>query len=267
MTTPIVYAGGKTKLSRKIIPYIPPHKNYLELFFGGGSIFFEKKPSELETINDINSNVTTFFKVLQDKNKFEEFYRLANLTPYSREFFYELRDGHPENDIEKAYRFFVLSRQSFSGNLKDWSFNVNCHYSVPGVFQNTIKRLPQIVDRLKNVQIENLDFKRCLKLYDNEDCFIYADPPYIPESRRENSDLYEYEMTYEDHERLLSCCLKAKGKIMISGYNSDLYNAELKDWRKKEFKARCTIAVKSKDQERTEVIWMNYEYNPQPELF
>lgn len=267
MTTPIVYVGGKTKLSRKIIPYIPPHKNYLELFFGGGSIFFEKKPSEVETINDINSNVTTFFKVLQNKNKFEDFYRLVNLTPYSRELFYELRDGQPNNDIEKAYRFFVLSRQSFAGKLKEWAFSVDAGKKKKILsFLKTIKKLPQIVERLKNVQIENRDFERCLNLYDNEDCFIYADPPYIPESRR-GKDLYEYEMTYEDHERLLSCCLQVKGKIMISGYNSDLYNAELKGWRKKEFKTRCTIDMKSNDQDRIEVIWMNYKDNLQPELF
>lgn len=61
--TPISYYGGKQAMLKKILPLIPDHVVYVEPFFGGGAVFFAKDKSEVEIINDYNSNVANFYRV------------------------------------------------------------------------------------------------------------------------------------------------------------------------------------------------------------
>ena len=65
MKTPITYYGGKQQLVPTILPMIPSHRLYVEPYFGGGAVFFAKKPSYLEVINDINENETV--KAVREK--------------------------------------------------------------------------------------------------------------------------------------------------------------------------------------------------------
>ena len=81
MKTPITYWGGKQQLADKILPLIPPHKQYNEPFFGGGAIFFAKEPAEIEFINDINGEMVNFYKTL--KRKFPELKDEVDCTLHS----------------------------------------------------------------------------------------------------------------------------------------------------------------------------------------
>lgn len=65
--TILKYPGAKNRIADWIVSFIPEHKVYLEPFFGGGAVFFHKQKSRIETINDLDNNVYTFFKVLRDK--------------------------------------------------------------------------------------------------------------------------------------------------------------------------------------------------------
>ena len=67
----------------KLLKLLPEHKTYVEPFCGAASLFFAKAPAEVETLNDIHSGVAGLFAVLRDHE--EEFVRLAQYTPYSRE--------------------------------------------------------------------------------------------------------------------------------------------------------------------------------------
>lgn len=82
---------------------------------------------------------------------------------------------------------------------------------------------------------------------------IYADPPYLPETRTGNAR-YRHEYTVADHERLLSCLVSLPDNVsvILSGYPSQLYDEGLAGWRSKEFQAMTRGGV------RTEKIWMNY---------
>ena len=75
---PFGYYGGKQRMVSKILPLIPKHTVYIEPFFGGGSVFFRKPYPAIsdnshyrEVINDFDERAINFFRVLQDKNKFE----------------------------------------------------------------------------------------------------------------------------------------------------------------------------------------------------
>ncbi|HBJ6260138.1 TPA: DNA adenine methylase, partial [Salmonella enterica subsp. enterica serovar Muenchen] len=83
---------------------------------------------------------------------------------------------------------------------------------------------------------------------------IYADPPYMPETRTSRAR-YRHEYTVADHERLLRCLmsLPENVSVILSGYPSQLYDTTLTGWRTREFQAMTRGGV------RTEKIWMNYE--------
>lgn len=65
MKTPVTYYGGKQKLVTTILPLFPEHVLYTEPFAGGAALFFAKEPSEIEVLNDLNSELINFYKVMQ----------------------------------------------------------------------------------------------------------------------------------------------------------------------------------------------------------
>jgi DNA adenine methylase len=81
MKTPITYWGGKQQLADRILSLMPEHEQYDEAFFGGGAIFFAKRPSAIEFINDINGEMVNFYKVL--KRNFEELKAEVECTLHS----------------------------------------------------------------------------------------------------------------------------------------------------------------------------------------
>lgn len=90
------------------------------------------------------------------------------------------------------------------------------------------------------------------------DTFIYLDPPYLMETRSSHRNYYRYELTDDDHLRLLKLITawNLKCKIAISGYYSDLYVNSLAGWRKISFQTTTRGGGKA-----TEYLWMNY---PEP---
>ena len=85
MNAILKYPGGKWRIAEWIISYFPEHKVYLEPFFGSGACFFNKQPSYIETINDMNGDIVNLFRVCRDYP--EELAEKINLTPFSRDEF------------------------------------------------------------------------------------------------------------------------------------------------------------------------------------
>ena len=108
------YPGSKWRLTEWIISHFPPHETYLEPFFGSGAVFFNKTPSRIETINDIDDNVVNLFKVIRDQP--EELAAMIELTPWARNEYYASyeKTGEP---LEDARRFLVRCWQAFGGRM------------------------------------------------------------------------------------------------------------------------------------------------------
>jgi DNA adenine methylase len=278
LCTPLRYIGGKGHMVSKLLKLIPPHKVYVEVFGGGASLLFAKQPSEVEVYNDIDDDLVNFFRVLKDKERFQKLYRLVYLTPYSREE-YEFckrtfRDC--QDDIERAYRFFVLARQCFGGCVfTGWGFDVTT--SVRGMAKecsswlSAIEKLPEFHARIMRVQIEHNDFRKIIPAYDTPETFFYCDPPYVPETRR-LKQAYRYEMSLDDHRDLVNLLLRVKGKVMLSGYKHEVYEPlERAGWKRVDFLTACHAAGRTrhtgifgegsarKAQPRVESVWINYE--------
>lgn len=107
-------------------------------------------------------------------------------------------------------------------------------------------------NRLLNAQIENLPALELLKRYDTSDVFIYADPPYLHGTRK--GYLYKHEMDDAEHIKLLIALSCHPGKVLLSGYDNDLYNHMLPGWNKVQRKTQAENGLS-----RTETLWMNYE--------
>lgn len=248
------YPGAKNRLAPWICSRIPEHEVYLEPYFGSGAVFFHKPCSRIETVNDIDDNVVNFFQVLREYP--DELISKLELTPYARAE-YENAFIKTENDdiIEKARKFAVQCWMGFGcSNRYQNGFRTSQQSSSPTTtkqWHDFISIIPVITKRLQNAQIEKRPAMKLLEMYDTEDVFIYLDPPYLPDIRKKYQ--YVHEMTYENHVELLEMVLNHPGKIMISGYESELYSTMLSGWH---YESRITRAERGI--QRREFIWMNY---------
>lgn len=261
MHPPIKYPGAKWSCAEWIVSHFPAHSFYLEPFFGSGAVYFCKSPSRHETINDIDRQVVNFFKVCRDNP--EALARAINLTPFARDEYEAVQEDRAGQEIkltgkpvEDARRFVVRCSQSFGSKLADRAGWKNTKHS-PGPINTTIwNRIPatifDVAERLKYAQIENTDAIELIKAHNAADCLIYADPPYLSETR--GSRMYRHEMMGTDeHEKLLATLLDHKGPVIISGYETHLYNDRLRGWAKSTKAGRSNSGAA-----RTEVIWFNF---------
>ena len=253
MNAILKYPGGKWRISDWIISFFPRHKVYLEPFFGSGGVFFNKEPSYIETINDIDGNIVNLFRVCRDCP--EELAAAVNLTPFAREEFtgcYEMTVSDP---VERARRTLVRFHQSFGTSNSTKNSWRNVQVAGGPRCATMWNCLPDIIvdccGRLKNAQIENTDAIELIRRYSDRDALIYCDPPYLPSLRKKN--LYAYEFDKKRHEELLSVLQKTKSMVVLSGYDNDLYNSCLMGWYSAEKETTAQMGL-----HRTEKLWMNF---------
>lgn len=255
MKAVIKYPGAKNRIASWICSFIPEHKVYLEPYAGSLAVLFNKPRSHIETVNDLNEDVVNFFRVLRDYP--EELKREIYLTPYSR-IEYEHSYEYSGDSIERARRFCVRCWQGFGcSNRYMNGFKSGQQSNSPNpakVWADMPDILLQAADRLKGVQIENIPALELIKRYDTSDVFMYVDPPYLHGTRK--NYLYKHEMDNEDHVRLLEALLEHPGKVILSGYDNDLYNDMLCGWRKESISTQAESGLK-----RVETIWLNFRDN------
>lgn len=252
--TILKYPGAKNRIAGWICGFIPKHDVYLEPFAGSLAIFFNKCPARIETLNDLDGDVVNYFQVLRENP--EQLAEQLRLTPFSRdEYNNSFIDNKNDTAIEKARKFAVKCWQGFGcSNHYRNGFRSSQQSSSPHCtkeWRGLPDRLIKASKRLLNAQIENLPATEIIQRYNTPDVFIYADPPYLTGTRKSN--LYKHEMSDKDHEELLLLLLDHPGKVIISGYENDMYNNFLKGWHKEHKRTQAETGTI-----RVETIWMNY---------
>ncbi len=249
------YPGAKWGMAAEIVAMMPPHRSYLEPFFGSGAVLFNKPPSAIETVNDIDGDIVNFFQVLRERP--EELARLISLTPYARDVFDDAHENRGAEPLDRAYRFAIRSKMAhgYKTNTKT-GFKIDTYGRERSYCVDCWNRLPldlkAAAERLKGVQIENQPALQVIRKFNHDNVLIYADPPYLLNTR--GGKQYRHEMTEQDHVDLLAALQQHKGPVILSGYPSELYDHELKHWHR--------ITRKSYNQNsdlRTEVLWCNFE--------
>jgi DNA adenine methylase len=194
---------------------IPEHFSYVEVFGGAGALLLNKPPSMIEVYNDLYGELVNLFEVVRDN--VEDFLERSQFLLYSRELTQrwkaDLAMGRmPEDPVERAVRFWYIIRSSFAAHPgKGWAFGRETTRNRGGCLQNARDSIRLIHDRLRNVEIDHLDFRRCFELRDSESAFLYVDPPYLGAEEYATGPF-----TLADHEDLAAILHDAKGKWILT---------------------------------------------------
>ena len=236
---------------------MPAHHSYLEPYFGCGSVLFAKEPAAIETVNDLDGEVVNLFRVIQNPETREKLQEWLNYTPYARQVYDDAFMGKPEDNVERAGYFAVRLMQGHGYRLTDksgWVRDVNRRESSYAVryWNDLPESAAYMAARLKQVQIENRPALELIKEFDRENVLMYLDPPYVL-STRSGGKQYRHEMPDQDHVELMETVVGSRAKIMISGYDCELYDFYLGGWNK------VHVAARTQDNKRrVETLWMNY---------
>ncbi len=258
--------GGKYSHLNWLLPLLPRTQHYCEPFGGSAAVLINREPSPVETYNDIEGGVVNFFRVLREQR--ESLVEAIGLTPFSREEYEQaLNYSDPTvSSLERARRFYICARQTRTGLAQKGSSGRWAHClltSRAGMagavsrWLGSVEDLPEIAQRLLRVQIEHAPAVEVIQRYDSKETLFYCDPPY-PHGSRGDKNAYAYEMTDQQHRQLANVLRSVKGKVALSSYHCDLMDELYKGWNFIEAPAKKIHSTKD---DRTEVLWANYDLN------
>ena len=191
--SPLRYPGGKSRAIKSIAECLPEKfSEFREPFVGGGSVFIYLKqqfPNLKISINDLNPELFLFWHLAKSD--------LSKLVSAVRQVKENSQDGkllfaklahvnvNTLSDLERAVRFFVLNRITFSGTIESGGFSLE---SFQKRFTNSsIDRLEKLENILtQDIQVTNLDYSHLIN-EPGKEVFIFLDPPYV---KAEKSKLY-----------------------------------------------------------------------------
>jgi DNA adenine methylase len=263
------WAGGKGKQLNELLPLVPTTRIYVEPFGGGCSVLLNRERSEVEVYNDLDYALVNLFEVLRDDNTADEFARLVDLSPYSREVFETCLsfDGIAD-PVRRAVAFYTVLNQSISGKRLarkgDWARGRNDNLAQR--WYQRQEKLGAIHERIRNVQIECRDALDILQEWDTVETTFYCDPPYILDTRS-GKRYYAVEPGDEYHKDLVDVLLHVKGNVVLSGYDHPTYFRLVEEggWWTDIYGTTAAMAVvqagetksKTKDAARIEIVYRN----------
>lgn len=257
-TRPVLrWHGGKWRLAPWIISHFPPHRIYVEPFGGAASVLLRKQRAYAEVYNDLDDEVVNLFRVLRNPDLATRLVHDLHLTPFSHLDFEEAYCPPLDDEwVERARRLCIRSFMGFGSNGHQRKTGFRSNSSRSGTtpahdWRNYPSALEEIVDRLRGVVIECKPADKVMSEHDSAAALHYVDPPYVSESRNIGDD-YAFEMSADEHAKLLTFLKTLAGMVILSGYPSPLYDEALAGW-----KHVTTEAMADGARPRTEVLWIN----------
>lgn len=260
MRPPITYYGGKQNMLQHLLPLIPAHETYVEPFAGGAALFWRKKPSKMEVLNDINGNIANFYRIMQ--TRFEELQPLIETTLHDEYTHRQAKEiyRNPEgyDEVTRAWALWVAANMSYAhevGGSFQWSRNKKDRWIPPVKTNNKRNKFKIYAGRLDRVLIFNRDVLKVISDLDAPHTFFYLDPPYVG-ANQGHYDGY----TQDDFNSLIAQLVSLQGKFLLSSYE----NEYLKDvttqmgWNQQYLEMRLGVVV---GQKKTEVLTWNYDQN------
>ena len=264
---PFGYYGAKQRLATRILKMLPPHNAWVEAFCGSAAITLAKKPAPIEVINDRDGEIVNLFKLLRTNH--DALASVVALTPYARQEYAQSRRRNKKLPaLERARRFLAGTMMTINGTISAnrSGFSFSSSYTRGGLearvsrWHNLPDRLVQVAERLRNVRVESRDARRLLEMFlDRPATLIYLDPPYFVKR------VHRYVIDANDmdfHLELLKLCCRARCMILLSAYDTPLYNKMLlakNGWKRIVIKTH-TRDTTGKDYVREEVLWQNRHF-------
>jgi len=254
MNSILHYMGGKSLLTKKIIPLIPDHECYCEVFAGAAWLLFREEESGVEIINDINSDLITLYRVI--KHHLEEFIRYLKWLLVARNEFERFKIENPESltDIQRAVRFYYLIKAGYGGRLNKPSFSVAVTKRSGFNLLRIEEELSAAHLRLCRVYIENKPYGEIIKRYDRPGTFFYVDPPYFNFENYYGPGIFARE-DFTCLAELLSC---VQGKFIMSINDTPEIRQMFKDFYIEEVTTSYTAAGAHRKKKVTELLIKNY---------
>ena len=273
--SPLKWHGGKSYLAARIVAMMPPHIHYVEPYAGGLSVLLAKNPEGVsEVVNDIYGWLANFWRAMSHEQVFDAFRRKAEGTEFG-ESAWAWAEGvfdewkhtkwtHAAPSQTAALAFFIRCRQSLAGRMDAFAplsrtrtrGGMNEQASA---WLTAVEGLPAVHARLKRVVVLNRDALDVIRQQDGPDTLFYLDPPYLHETRATTGE-YAHEMTAGGHADLLKQLQGVKGKFLLSGYRSDLYDAAASHcgWKRHEFDLPNNASGAKSKGRKTECVWANF---------
>lgn len=251
------YFGGKWAIAPWVLQHLPPHRIYVEPFGGAASVLLRKPRSKVEVYNDLDEEIVGVFHTIQCPDTCAMLIRRLRRTPYSRAEFERafLATSDPvERSARAIIRAFMAFHHESLFNLRKTSFADARHRtgnsSKASEWATYPRSLATVCRRLRGVTIERRDALEVIRAQDTSDTLFFVDPPYLPATRSKSG--YRHELTEAQHVALLEKLQAVKGRVVLAGYPSDLYDAALKGWKRVERHHRAA----GSERLRVEVLWI-----------
>ncbi|MDR2155890.1 MAG: DNA adenine methylase [Burkholderiaceae bacterium] len=252
------YFGGKWAIAPWVISHFPPHRVYVEPFGGAASVLLRKPRSKIEIYNDLDDEIVSIFRTVQDPETCRALMRRLRRTPYARREFE--RAFQPSRDpIIRAQRAITRAYQSFHHealfNMRKATFADARHrkggHCKAHEWATYPRCLAAVCRRLSGVVIECRDAVDVIRAQDSPGTLFFVDPPYVPSTRSKSG--YRRELDEPAHLALLDRLMEVRGLVVLAGYPSTLYDSKLKCWHRVERTHYAAGSLKP----RTEALWLS----------
>ena len=282
INSPIRWAGSKKKILNEMLNFFDKtSKIYIEPFLGSGVVLInlinniEEFDFKEIYVNDINSNIINFYKLLKDDYEYAEKQIKKIINKYNsfsnenskEEFFYDIRLKYNKidksNKIKSIY-FYFLMKSGYNGVYRE---NKKGEFNVPFGRKEKInfdsESLKLIAEKLEKVKFYNYDyvefFNMLKKMNVLKDAFIYFDPPYIPEEKVISKKQELYTNKTFDHNEFVNYTKQINAnKILISMSESKKADKIYKDFKKYKVDEIIRTINPKKIIKSTEILYSNY---------
>jgi DNA adenine methylase len=251
------YYGGKFTLSKQLVKMLPRHDRYIEVFFGGGSMFFRKDKAKINILNDLHNDVINLYiSIAEDFEKFKHYAKHILLSRTLHETY--RKKIHAEDkidipDVKRAAEYFFIIKTAFNktpflplSSVAKWNDEI-------------LDDLELSRQKLNDTFIENMDFRKLIDKYEPKEGDVwYLDPPYVAATKR--NDYYIHSFNWNDHIDLCAMCHEiddSGGKFMLSYDNSPAIWDMYKHWRIVEIPIKYTGQLHS-EEKKIELVITNY---------
>ena len=250
--------GNKQKIAKEIQKYFPPHKIYIEPFFGAGGMFFNKPKAKYNIVNDLDSDVFNLFQVVI--NQKEELEKAFYIMPVHSDLLNYWKKNLEVDPIKKALRFLFLSNLLLNGNNGSLRSNV-----LENLKDNFFNNLDNAFKMISDVKFFNKDFRKFINSLafrpnsnEIQNSFIYCDPPYLG-----TNDNYSNSFTQAQSNELFDTLQASKCKFAMSEFDNPFI---LDQAKKRGLNIHIIGERQNLKNRRTEILVTNYK-NRQQSLF
>lgn len=257
--------GGKAYLKSWIIENFPKNAEemvYVEPYSGAASVLFNKPPGPEEVLNDLHPGIIEIFKAIRDQPT--EFLKKLKRLSYTEKTFDKALKRAEEPfpvKLDLAVNEYVLRRMSRGGMKNAFAWSDRLRGGQPGdvnAWETALEQIPALSERLQTVYIFNKPAIEVIRAFNKSNTLLYVDPPYLHSTRAAKKVYEKFEMSEDDHRRLLDALCCFRGKVIVSGYDSELYNEFFANWTKVT-RDIVNHSSQSKTKEyKTEILWKNF---------